>query len=99
MSSGWRFDALHVPGVLNDVADGISRWKNPKYTLIILSRARPHPMAGLAFEGKWQSSLYLGVGLELVQNAVAPLTERVYQGCFGSLVEFCFERDMRTGVL
>ena len=26
MSSGWNFDAVHVPGVFNDVADGISRW-------------------------------------------------------------------------
>lgn len=24
---GWNFDALHVPGVLNDIAYAISRWK------------------------------------------------------------------------
>ena len=27
ISSGWNFDALHVPGALKDIADGISRWK------------------------------------------------------------------------
>ena len=27
MSSEHNFDALRVPGVLNDIADGISRWK------------------------------------------------------------------------
>ena len=27
MSGGRNFDALDVPGVLNDIADGISRWK------------------------------------------------------------------------
>ena len=26
MSSGWAFDAMRVPGVFNDVADGNSRW-------------------------------------------------------------------------
>ena len=25
MSRGWNFDSTHVPGVFNDVADGISR--------------------------------------------------------------------------
>ena len=28
LPGGWHFDSFHVPGVLNDVADGISRW-NP----------------------------------------------------------------------
>ena len=27
LASGWYFDSLHVPGVLNDIADCISRWK------------------------------------------------------------------------
>ena len=27
VASGWHFDSLHVPAVLNDVADGISKWK------------------------------------------------------------------------
>ena len=52
------------------------------------SRVPPHPMAGLGFGGKRQSSMYLCVGLELVRNAVASSTERAYQGYFGSWVEF-----------
>ena len=28
LSGGWHFDSLRVPGVLDDVPDGISRW-NP----------------------------------------------------------------------
>ena len=28
LPGGWHFDSLHVPGVLNDVPGGISRW-NP----------------------------------------------------------------------
>ena len=39
MSSGWDFDALHVPGVLNDVADGISRWKESEIHANLLARA------------------------------------------------------------
>lgn len=34
--------------------------------------------------------MYLGVSLKLVQNAVAPSTERAYQGYFRSWVEFRF---------
>ena len=45
-------------------------------------------MAGVGFGGKRQSSVYLGVGFELVRNAVAPSTERAYQGYFRSWVEF-----------
>lgn len=29
MPSGWNVDAMHVPRVLNDVADGISWWDKP----------------------------------------------------------------------
>ena len=47
----------------------------------------PHPIAGLEFGSKRQSSKYLGVGLELVRNAVAPSTECAYKGHFGSWVE------------
>ena len=28
LAGGWHFDSLHVPSVLNDVADGISRWNS-----------------------------------------------------------------------
>ena len=41
MSSGWNFDALHVSGVLNDVADGISRWKESEVHANLV-RARSH---------------------------------------------------------
>ena len=40
-SSGWNFDALHVPGVLNDIADGISRWKESEVHAN-LSHVCPH---------------------------------------------------------
>ena len=36
-----EFDALHVPGVLNDIADGTSRWKESEVHAN-LSSACPH---------------------------------------------------------
>ena len=40
VSSGWCFDALHVAGVENTIADGISRW-NPGAIDGILHAFRP----------------------------------------------------------
>lgn len=41
VSSGWCFQALHVPGVLNSTADGISRWE-PGEVLTNLRATAPH---------------------------------------------------------
>ena len=40
VGSGWRFDALHVAGVENTIADGIFRW-NPEATDVNLQAFRP----------------------------------------------------------
>ena len=40
LAGGWHFDSLHVPGVLNDISAGISRW-NPGDTRRHLAALRP----------------------------------------------------------
>ena len=74
LAGGWHFDSLHVPGVLNDVADGISRW-NPGDICRNLAALRPSI--------EWQE-LDLGVeGRELCKSLLAtnssakPLRERL----------------------
>ena len=37
---GWHFDSLHVPGILNDLPDGILRW-NPGGICRYLAALRP----------------------------------------------------------
>ncbi|CAB1112908.1 unnamed protein product [Ectocarpus sp. CCAP 1310/34] len=41
VSSGWLFQSSHVPGVLNSIADGISRWQ-PDDVYDNLCAAAPH---------------------------------------------------------
>ena len=41
MSSGWNFGAVHVPGVFNNVPDGISRWDKSSIHANLIS-VRPH---------------------------------------------------------
>lgn len=71
---GWYFDSLHVAGILNDVADGISRWESGD-VLDKLTALRPSI--------SWQEK-DLGVeGRELCTTALAanssgkPLRERL----------------------
>ena len=45
-------------------------------------------MADAGLGGRRQGYLYFGVGLELMRVAVAPLSERIYQGHFGARVDF-----------
>ena len=45
-------------------------------------------MADAGLGGRRQRSLYFGVGLELMRVAVAPSSERTYQGHFGAWVDF-----------
>ena len=84
-----KSDVMLVPGVFNDVADGISR-RNKSAIHANLVRARPHnPWQNreLGKKGKYICTSMLA-SLEFVQNAVAPSTERAYQDHFFSLVEF-----------
>ena len=37
IASGWYFDAKHIPGILNDVADGISRWSRTSITTNLMA--------------------------------------------------------------
>ena len=57
-----------------------------------------YPLGSQGFGGKGQSSMNLGVGRELVRNAVASSTERAYPGYFGFVGGVSFERDTLTGV-
>ena len=45
-------------------------------------------MADAGIGGRRQRSLYFGVGLEHMRVAVAPSSERTYQGHFGAWVDF-----------
>ena len=79
---------MHVPGVFNDVANGISRWDKSAIHANPV-RARPRiPRQVRELGKKRQRSLHLRIGLEFVRNAPAPSTERAHQGHFGSSVEF-----------
>ena len=54
LADGWHFDSLRVPGVLNDVADGISRW-NPgdiRRSLAIHRPSTDWPERDLEVEGR-----------------------------------------------
>ena len=62
VAGGWYFDSLHVPGVLNDVADGISRW-NPGDIC--------RNLAGLCPSNDWQEREMGVEGRELCTSASA----------------------------
>ena len=62
VSSGWHFQAEHVPGVLNSVADGISRWESND-VLPNLRLAAPHvswQAVDLGARGRAMCSAVLG---------------------------------------
>ena len=64
IDSGWVFEAKHVPGILNDVADGISRWPLKDVSSNLLSR-RPDvrwQMQDLGSEGRHLCSCILAAG-------------------------------------
>ena len=70
-------------GIHKGVADGISRWDRDS-VLVNLRAARPDvpwQMRDLGDAGNF------GVGLELMRVAVAPSSERTYQGHFGAWVD------------
>ena len=52
MPSRWNFGAMHVPGLLNDVADEFSRWEKSAIHANLV-RARPHIRCRI---GSWQKT-------------------------------------------
>lgn len=52
MSRGWRFDAMHVPGALNDATDGVSRC-DQSVVHANLARTHPHILHISGMCGSW----------------------------------------------
>lgn len=77
---GLEFNAQYVPGVFNNVADGISIWAlreiSSPYALISLGRST-------TIGGTRSNSLCIPLGLGLIHNAIARSSKQTYQGHFG----------------
>ena len=86
VGSGWSFDALHVAGVENTVADGISRWQSED---IDGNRAfRPDVASHRQVLGPTGVAVCLGVGGQLIRLSVAPSSHRAYTLGFRSWAAF-----------
>ena len=89
LSGGWHFDSLRVPGVLDDVPDGISRW-NPGdicRSFTALGPSIDWQERDLGGEGRelcyvGTNSCYVSLGHELIRQAVAQTSECTYKGYF-----------------
>lgn len=89
MRGGWKFEAKHVPGIMNKEADGISRWnrKNVQANLADIRPDVPWQDLSLSAQGR-EGSLFRNLGLGLVRHTVAHLSQRTYEEHFGSWVWF-----------
>ena len=54
LPGGWHFDSLHVPGVLNDVADGVFRGGTP---VISVEALPPSVPLSIGRNGTWESKV------------------------------------------
>ena len=79
MRTGWCFEAAHIPGVINVLADGFSRWPRQTINLRISSFLLPFSLGRGTFGEEWCDHLFASLAGLLSTVGVAPSTNVTYE--------------------
>ena len=89
MGSRWYFDALHVKGVDNTVADGISRWKREEVNTHLCGFRHDvvwTEQVGVGSSGR--RALFGSIGSKYIRDSITQLSCKAYESGFRSWTTF-----------